>query len=195
MGLFSEIRNEHDIEQLARSLIPDHDGQDRSWRGYARTFFTAVVRQARDAGVRDMEELFRLLVVADDGEFRGLVRGTAAQPFLEEHNSRMFDSIRSVTTSAVGALEHMGRQRARDFPSEGGSGEDFGRALHTLQGRPDRSPAFDHFGVDATGHLRDHGSGGTAACRFARKARAAPIRTARMAASGSSSTNWTPWVK
>ena len=46
--LFAEIRNTHDVEQLARSLIPDHDGQDRSWRGYARTFFTAVMRQAHE---------------------------------------------------------------------------------------------------------------------------------------------------
>ena len=30
--LFSEIKNPHDVDQLARSLIPDHDGQDRSWR-------------------------------------------------------------------------------------------------------------------------------------------------------------------
>ena len=117
--LFSEIRNTHDIEQLARSLIPDHDGQDRSWRGYARTFFTAVVRQARSAGVGDMEELFRLLVVADNAELRGLLRGTPAQPFLEEHNSRMFDSIRSVTTSAVGALEHVGQQRGPGFSVRG----------------------------------------------------------------------------
>jgi Type IV secretion-system coupling protein DNA-binding domain len=117
--LFAEIRNAHDIEQLARSLIPDHDGQDRSWRGYARTFFTAVVRQARNAGLGDMEELFRLLVVADNGELRGLLRGTPAQPFLEEHNSRMFDSIRSVTTSAVGALEHVGQQRAPGFSVRG----------------------------------------------------------------------------
>jgi Type IV secretion-system coupling protein DNA-binding domain len=117
--MFSEIRNTHDVEQLARSLIPDHDGQDRSWRGYARTFFTAVVRQARSAGVGDMEELFRLLVVADNGELRGLLRGTPAQPFLEEHNSRMFDSIRSVTTSAVGALEHVGQQRGPGFSVRG----------------------------------------------------------------------------
>jgi hypothetical protein len=117
--LFSEIRNTHDVEQLARSLIPDHDGPDRSWRGYARTFFTAVVRQARSAGVGDMEELFRLLVVADTGELRGLLRGTPAQPFLEEHNSRMFDSIRSVTASAVGALEHVGQQRGPGFSVRG----------------------------------------------------------------------------
>jgi type IV secretory pathway TraG/TraD family ATPase VirD4 len=113
--LFSEIKSSYDVEQLARSLIPDHDAQDRSWRGYARTFFTAVTRQMHEAGVRDVDELYRQLVVADSGELRELVRGTAAQPFLDEHNSRMFDSIRSVTSSAVEPLQYIARQKAQAF--------------------------------------------------------------------------------
>ena len=113
--LFGEIKNTYDVEQLARSLIPDHEGQERSWRNYARTFFTAVTRQAHEAGIKDVDELYRLLVVADSGELRGLVRGTPAQPFLDEHNSRMFDSIRSVTSSAVEALQYVGQQRAAKF--------------------------------------------------------------------------------
>jgi type IV secretory pathway TraG/TraD family ATPase VirD4 len=113
--LFSEIKSGYDVEQLARSLIPDHEGQDRSWRGYARTFFTAVTRRAHEAGIKDVNELYRLLVVADTSELRGLVRGTPAQPFLDEHNIRMFDSIRSVTSSAVGALEYVGEQNSREF--------------------------------------------------------------------------------
>jgi len=113
--LFAEIKNTHDVEQLARSLIPDHDGHDRSWREYARTFFSSVTRQAHESGIQEVEELFRLLVVADAGELRKLVRGTPAQPFLDENNSRMFDSIRSVTSSAVGALAHVARQQARGF--------------------------------------------------------------------------------
>jgi type IV secretory pathway TraG/TraD family ATPase VirD4 len=114
-NLFAEIKSGYDVEQLARSLIPDHDGQDRSWRGYARTFFTSVTRQAHEAGIRDVEELYRLLVVAEPDELRELVRGTPAQPFLDEHNSRMFDSIRSVASSAVAALEYVGGQSAREF--------------------------------------------------------------------------------
>ena len=110
--LFAEIKNPYDVDQLARSLIPDHDGADRSWRGYARTFFSAVTRQAHEAGTRDLGELYRLLVVADTGELRTLVKGTPAQPFLDEHNSRMFDSIRSVTSSAVGALDYVARQNS-----------------------------------------------------------------------------------
>jgi type IV secretory pathway TraG/TraD family ATPase VirD4 len=113
--LFSEINCAYDVEQLSRSLIPDHDGQDRSWRAYARTFFTAITRQAHKAGIKDVDELYRLLVAADADELRKLARGTPAQPFLDEHNNRMFDSIRSVTSSAVGALEYVGRQDARAF--------------------------------------------------------------------------------
>ena len=110
--LFAEISNDYDVEQLARSLIPDHEGADRSWRGYARTFFSAVTAQARAAGTREVSELYRLLVVAGTAELKTLVAGTPAQPFLEEHNGRMFDSIRSVTSSAVSALEYVARQRS-----------------------------------------------------------------------------------
>jgi type IV secretory pathway TraG/TraD family ATPase VirD4 len=113
--LFREIDEPYDVEQLARSLIPDHDGADRSWRGYARTFFGAVTRQCHESGRADMADLYNMLVVADTAEIRGLVKGTPAQPFLDEHNSRMFDSIRSVTSSAVGSLEYVAAQQGTPF--------------------------------------------------------------------------------
>jgi hypothetical protein len=108
--LFGEINNAYDIDQLARSLLPDQGGPDRSWISYARTFFGAVTRQAHEAGVTDIRELYNLLVVADAKELRGFLAGTPAQPFLEEHNGRMFDSIRSVTSSAVGSLDYIAQQ-------------------------------------------------------------------------------------
>jgi hypothetical protein len=113
--LFSEIQQPYDVEQIARSLLPDADSTDSSWRGYARTFLTAVTRQAHAAGVRNLGELYRLLVIASTAELRVLTEGTPAQPFLEEHNGRMFDSIRSVTSSAVGSLEHIARQDGAPF--------------------------------------------------------------------------------
>ena len=114
--LFREITSAYDVEQLARALIPDDGGPDRAWRGYARTFFTAVTRQAHAAGVTDVAELYRLMVVASSSELRTLVAGTPAQPFLEEHNGRMFDSIRSVASSAVGPLEYIAAQDAHAKP-------------------------------------------------------------------------------
>src|SRR6202042_3358068 len=44
--LFGEITNDYDVEQLARSLIPDGGASDGTWSQYARTFFSAVVQQA-----------------------------------------------------------------------------------------------------------------------------------------------------
>jgi hypothetical protein len=110
--LFGEISEPYDIEQLALALIPDHQGADRSWRSYARTLFSAVAGQARAAGLTDVGELYDLLVTAEAAELKLLVGGTPAQPFFEEQNARMLDSIRSVTSSAVGALQHVARQRA-----------------------------------------------------------------------------------
>ncbi len=113
--LFGEVTETYDIDQLARSLIPDQGGADKSWREYARTFFTAVTQQARAGGETRIEELNRLLLIADPEELRTLVQGTPAQSFLRESNARMFDSIRSVTSSAVGSLEHVARQKAQLF--------------------------------------------------------------------------------
>jgi hypothetical protein len=122
--LYGEIANDYDVDQLARSLIPDQEGSDRSWREYARTFFSAVVRQTRDAGVTDTNELYRVLVTADTKELKTLLQGTPAQPFLDDHNIRMFDSIRSVTSSAVGALHYFEQQNGpplavRDWVNSG----------------------------------------------------------------------------
>jgi type IV secretory pathway TraG/TraD family ATPase VirD4 len=110
--LFAEIETAYDAEQLARSLIPDRPRSDPTWTGYARTFFTAVARQTHEAGERDPGELYRLLVAAEPKELRALVEGTPAQPFLAEHNAKMFDSIRSVTIDAVSALQYVAVQDA-----------------------------------------------------------------------------------
>ena len=111
--LFGEIQEEYDIDQLALALIPDHEGQDRSWRGYARTLFSAVTSQARAGGVSDVKTLFELLIVSRKSELAILVGGTPAQPFFEEHNDKMLDSIRSVLGSAVDALQHVARQESQ----------------------------------------------------------------------------------
>ncbi len=112
--LFSEIQREYDVDQLARSLLPDQDG-DRTWRGYARTFLTSITRQVHASGVRDVGELYRLLTSASTRELSTLTRGTAAEPFLEENNERMFHSLRSVAASAVASLEYVAQQNSQPF--------------------------------------------------------------------------------
>jgi type IV secretory pathway TraG/TraD family ATPase VirD4 len=112
--LFSELNEEFDVEQLARALIPDTEGEDRSWRGYARTFFTAVTQQlwglARTGRhVITVSELYRVLTMASHEELKILVQDTPAQSFLESGNERMFGSVRSVAASSIAALQYVAR--------------------------------------------------------------------------------------
>lgn len=114
--LFAEICDPYDVEQLASGLIASSDDASaREWRDYARTFLSAVTRWCHETGRRDTAELWRLLVVAPSSELRPVVAGTPAQPFLEPDNARMFGSIRSVTGSAVAALQYVQAQRAPPF--------------------------------------------------------------------------------
>jgi type IV secretory pathway TraG/TraD family ATPase VirD4 len=114
--LFAEIQNSYDVEQLSSGLIPaSNDPSASEWRGYARTFLTAVVRRCHQSGVRDLANLWRLLTMASTDELRSFVAGTPAQPFLDPENARMFGSIRSVTGSAVAAFEYIQAQRAAPF--------------------------------------------------------------------------------
>jgi hypothetical protein len=111
--LFGEITNDYDVEQLARSLIPDKGGSDQIWTEYARTFFSALIQQAIKSDTRDVAELYRLLTGAVPvAELRLLLPGTPAWPFLEEGNERMLGSVRSVLSSAVSALQYTIRQQA-----------------------------------------------------------------------------------
>ncbi|HEY6824992.1 MAG TPA: type IV secretion system DNA-binding domain-containing protein [Steroidobacteraceae bacterium] len=113
---FTEIRAPWDVEQLTSGLIPSsEDPSGREWRGYARTFLTAVTRRCCETGCHDSSELWRLLTVATSSELRALVAGSPAQPFLEPENARMFGSIRSVAGSAAVALQYVQAQRARSF--------------------------------------------------------------------------------
>jgi Type IV secretion-system coupling protein DNA-binding domain len=112
---FGEIKNEYDVDQLARSLIPDHGESDRSWSEYARTFFTAVVQQMHASGLGNAAELYRVLTRAPTDELRLMLEGTAAEPFLEAGNERMFGSVRSVTSSAVRGLKYVIAGHGRPF--------------------------------------------------------------------------------
>jgi type IV secretory pathway TraG/TraD family ATPase VirD4 len=114
--LFAELSDEFDVEQLARALIPDTEGEERSWRSYARTFFTAVTQQlwalARTGRhTITLSELYRVLTMASHEELKILVQDTPAQSFLECGNERMFGSIRSVAASSVAALAYVARHQ------------------------------------------------------------------------------------
>jgi len=111
----AEIVHDEDVDQLARSLIPDGGDPDHTWTEHARTFLIAVTQQALRAGLKDDAELHRLLTKATVEELRDLLAGTSAAPLLEPGNDRMFGSVRGTVITAVRVLEYTTRQQAPAF--------------------------------------------------------------------------------
>lgn len=114
-NLLGEITTDYDVDQLARSLIPDSGGSDRIWSGYARTFFTAVVQQVIAGGLTNDSEIWRLVAQGTVSELKLLLAGTVGGPFMEEGNEKMFGSLRGVTVSAIGALRYTLKQQGSPF--------------------------------------------------------------------------------
>src|ERR1700730_10963441 len=114
-NLLGEITSDYDVDQMARSLITDNGDPDRTWSEYARTFFIAVTRQVCTSGITDDRELSRLIATDPVEELKLLLAGTAAGPFLEEGNEKMFGSVRSTASSAVRVLEYTTSQEGTPF--------------------------------------------------------------------------------
>ena len=106
-----DVDNAYEADLLAKAMIPG----ESEWNSYARTFLAAVIRQCKAKGVKDPAELWRLVSVASSDELRELLQGTAAQPFLEPDNGRMFGSLRSVASNAIAALEYVNAQQGPSF--------------------------------------------------------------------------------
>jgi Type IV secretion-system coupling protein DNA-binding domain len=136
--LFAELKNPYDIDQMARAFIPDRGNADPTWTSYGRTFFGAIVRQARALNGGDMPELYRLLTAAKREELQILVEGTPAAPFLEEGNEKFFGSVRATTSDSTKCLEYICGQRGSAFSVREWIKE--GRGCYFSPIRPTRSP-------------------------------------------------------
>ncbi len=108
--LFAELTYPHDAEQLARAFVPDHEGPERNWRQYARTFISAVLRQLHRTGEPTLARLYQLLFLAPVEALRDLLAATPAAPFLGADNVKFFESVRSIAAAHLSALEPLARQ-------------------------------------------------------------------------------------
>lgn len=111
--LFAEIEQPHDADALARAFIPDHDGGERNWRQYARTFVAAVLRQLHRTGAANPAHLYQLIFLSPVDELRELLAATPAAPFLGADNGKFFESVRSIAGAHLAALEHIAHQNSR----------------------------------------------------------------------------------
>ncbi len=110
--LFGEVSRSHDADSVARALVPDQGGDDRSWRAYARIFVSATIRQLAGSGCGDLPTLHRLIAHAPPEELRELLAGTAASSYLADENSRFFASVRAIASSELAVFDHLASQDA-----------------------------------------------------------------------------------
>jgi hypothetical protein len=110
--LFAEIVLPQDADQLARSMIPENDGQDRIWPGFARTYMSSLLRQLHRIEEHDLGRLYHLLVKATEEDLRGLLQWTPAARFLgNKEGGKFLQSVQSVTNQHLSAIEHLGLQK------------------------------------------------------------------------------------
>jgi hypothetical protein len=105
--LFGELANAYDSDLLARALIADHAGEERTWRSYARVLLAATLRQLHRVGRADLPTLHRLLMHAPVEELAALLGETAAGPYLSSDNARFFASVRAIANTQLAVLEHL----------------------------------------------------------------------------------------
>ena len=113
--LFAEIVLPQDADQVARSFISDHDGPDRNWRGFARTYVTSVLRQLHRQNTHDLGELYHALVAATEDDLRKLLLGTPAMRLLGKEGGRFIESVQSIAMHHLAAIEHLARQTEGDL--------------------------------------------------------------------------------
>jgi type IV secretory pathway TraG/TraD family ATPase VirD4 len=113
-NLFGEMTTLYDADQLALSLIPDTDGTERPWRGYARVFLTSVLRQLHRVKHDDVAELYRLISSTPIDDLRDLLGDTPAGPYLAQDNGKFFGAVRAVANTHLAALEPIAMQSSRD---------------------------------------------------------------------------------
>ncbi len=99
----AEIRSESDAALIARSLVPDAEGNDAPWHRYAQQLVEGALVHAHAHGLTN-RDIVRLVTAAPADELRERLADTSAAGLLPAGESPMFHSVRSTASPYVRAL-------------------------------------------------------------------------------------------
>lgn len=102
----AEIETVADIPAMCKSLVPDGEGEARTWSSHAQNALDAILEYCFTGGLNNAE-IFRLVAVADNEELREIFAGTPAQPLVAEGNEKMFGSVRGSMTDVLSAIRYL----------------------------------------------------------------------------------------
>lgn len=100
----AEMRAPEDAALLARSLVPDAEGQDASWHRFAQQFLQGILLHCHSASL-DNAAIVHLSLRAKLDELRERLAGTPAAGLLpEKADSPMFHSVRGTASPYIQPL-------------------------------------------------------------------------------------------
>jgi type IV secretory pathway TraG/TraD family ATPase VirD4 len=109
----SEIETAADIPALAKSLVPDAEGESRAWSNYAQQFIEAVLEHAFNNDLKN-GDIFEIVTSAPLDKLQQICAGTPAAAMVQAGNERMFASVRASATDAITAMRYLDPAAGRD---------------------------------------------------------------------------------
>lgn len=109
----SEMVNEWDADQLAKSIIPTGHGTAEEWNRYAQSVAAAILKHCWRNHLSNAD-VFRIAVVAELAELREIFAGTPAQALVADGNERMFGSVRGIVGTYLSAFQYLPPDAGRD---------------------------------------------------------------------------------
>jgi hypothetical protein len=109
----SEIESVADVPALAKSLIPDAEGEAKVWSGYAQQFLESILEYCYTNGLTNAH-IFDFVAAAPIEQLQQICSGTPSAALLQSGNERMFASVRASAVDAVSALRWLDPAAGRD---------------------------------------------------------------------------------
>lgn len=111
----AEIKSVADVPALAKSFVPDGEGESKAWNNYAQGFIEQILEHCFVEGLRNRDFL-RLCTSAPTDELVPIFAGSPVAALLERGADRTLASVRAIVGSHVRAIRYLDPEAgARDF--------------------------------------------------------------------------------
>lgn len=106
-SLFNELRRDFDAERLARSVVPDGQGESAAWHGYAQGLLAELLRALVRTGDTSTERLLHWSGVAPAAELARLLAGTPAAGLFDPEAAKALASTRFVLATRLAPQRYL----------------------------------------------------------------------------------------
>lgn len=106
-SIFNELRRDYDAERLARSVVPDGQGDSAAWHGYAQTLLAEILRALVRRDEMSTHQLIHWASIAPASELGAMLAGTSAAGLFDQDAAKALASTRFVLASYLAPMRHL----------------------------------------------------------------------------------------